>query len=193
MGTEVLRPQDCFTQRIGVPPPGFSRRRTYGTHHNNKNNNVNNYFRGNRKPTTRPEQRKRVVDKRPSLDDSRFSSLEMEKVTILRRGESLDSKLKTEALKKEGDNLVVVGTQRLGPDPDMVPKQIRIVDFRSGRQVYAGSAFSVSPSPTALPLPSFSKKQPAVAVADSATRDLRRLLRLEWADSRPFLGFGSQF
>ncbi|KAG4948703.1 hypothetical protein AAZX31_15G095700 [Glycine max] len=172
MGTEVLRPQDCFTHRIAVPPAGFSRRRTSGTHNNN-------YFRGTRKPVTRPEQRKRVVEKRPSFDDSRFSRLEMEKVTILRRGESLDSKLKTGALKKEGDNLVVVGTQRLGPDPDMVQKQIRIVDFRSGRQVYAGSAFSVSPSPTALPLPSFSKKQPAVAVADSATRDLRRLLRLE--------------
>lgn len=105
----------------------------------------------------------------------------MEKVTILRRGESLDSKLKSEALKKEGDDLVVVGTQRLGPDPEKLAKQIRIVDFRSGRDVYAGSAFAMSPAPSALPLPSFSKRQvgAAAAVDDSATRDLRRLLRLE--------------
>lgn len=106
----------------------------------------------------------------------------MEKVTILRRGESLDSKLKSEALKKEGDDLVLVGTQRPGSEPEKVSRQIRIVDFRSGRDVYAGSAFAVSPAPSALPLPSFSRRQVAAAAAavdDSATRDLRRLLRLE--------------
>ncbi|MDG2774736.1 hypothetical protein P7M68_24790, partial [Vibrio parahaemolyticus] len=68
------------------------------------------------------------MEKRPSFDDSRFSRLEMEKVTILRRGESLDSKLKTGALKKEGDNLVVVGTQRLGPEP--YPGQVRTPGLR---------------------------------------------------------------
>ncbi|QCD77042.1 uncharacterized protein LOC114188023 [Vigna unguiculata] len=175
MGTEVLRPQDCLSHRIGVPSPGFSRRRHYA-------NNANVY-RAQRKPAIRPEQRKRVVEKRPSSDDSRVSrstGMVMEKVTILRRGESLDSKLKSGALRKEGDNLVVVGTQRLGPDPEKVTKQIRIVDFWSGRDVYAGSAFAMSPSPSALPLPSFSKRQVAAAVVDySATRDLRRLLRLE--------------
>ncbi|TKY72060.1 hypothetical protein E2542_SST00796 [Spatholobus suberectus] len=173
MGTEVLRPQDFLTQRIGVSPAGFYRRRTYS-------NNVNNggYFsRGHRKPATRPEPRKRAA--KPSSDDSRVPRLVMEKVKVLRRGESLDSKLKSEALKKEGDDLVVVGTQRLGPDPEMVPKENWMVDYRSGRDVYAGSAFAVSPSPSALPLPSFSKRQPAPAVDDSATRDLRRLLRLE--------------
>ncbi|CAN1137643.1 hypothetical protein LINPERPRIM_LOCUS23008 [Linum perenne] len=45
--------------------------------------------------------------------------------------------------------------------------------------MYAGSAFAVSPSPSALPLPSFSKKK-QVSVDDSATRDLRRLLRLDF-------------
>jgi hypothetical protein len=36
----------------------------------------------------------------------------------------------------------------------------------------------VSPAPSSLPLPSFSKKK-QVSIDDSATRDLRRLLRLE--------------
>lgn len=189
MGTEVLRPQDCLIERIRVPPAGFSRRRSYGNFYNNNGHN-NVYGAGtgriHRKPVTRPEQRKRVVpaaaERRPSSDDSRVargSGLAMEKVTILRRGESLDSKIKSEALKKEGDDLVVFGTQRIGPDPVMVPKQIRIVDLRNGCDVYAGSAFAMSPSPSALPLPSFSRKQQPPAVDDSATRDLRRLLRLE--------------
>lgn len=101
-----------------------------------------------------------------------------EKVTILRRGESLDSLVKSDGLKKEGEDLVIIGTQRLGPDPNMVPKQIRIVDFKTGCDVYAGSAFAMSPSPSALPIPSFQRKFAPVAVDDSATRDLRRLLRI---------------
>ncbi|XP_015695133.1 uncharacterized protein LOC102702889 [Oryza brachyantha] len=50
-------------------------------------------------------------------------------------------------------------------------------------EVYAGPAFSVSPEPSALPLPQFPFRKAAAAVAvvddDAATRDLRRMLRLE--------------
>lgn len=42
--------------------------------------------------------------------------------------------------------------------------------------LYAGSAFNVSPEPRSLPLPSFSRRKDT---EDCATRDLRRLLRLE--------------
>ncbi|KAL2341196.1 hypothetical protein Fmac_009136 [Flemingia macrophylla] len=177
MATEVLRPQDCLSQRIALPPPLISRR---GSHPAAR---VNGFFhRGSRKPAARPEPRKRVDQRRqPSSDDSRVPRLVVGKVAILRRGESLDSNLKNQALKKQGHDLVVVGTQRLGPDPEMVPRQTRVVEFKP---VYAGSAFAVSPSPSALPLPSFSRKQqqrrpPAVVVDDSATQALRRLLRLE--------------
>ncbi|KAG4942142.1 hypothetical protein JHK85_046788 [Glycine max] len=148
MGTQILRPQDCFVERIMSPPADFSRRRSSG-------NYCNYYYHSNhvatsrscRKPVARPDKKKRVVPAsgmpRPSSDDSRVArSNGLEKVTILRRGQSLDSAVKSD--------------------------------------VYAGSAFAVSPSPEALPLPSFStKKQASAAVDDSATRDLRRLLRLE--------------
>ncbi|XP_057960216.1 uncharacterized protein LOC131152382 [Malania oleifera] len=193
MGTEVLRPQDCLIERIRVGPAVFPRRKnSYGNP------------RINRKPAVRLEksdQKKRIhqpeasILKRSSCDDLRSAksgggNLVMGQVTILRRGESLDSKLKSEALKKSSEEMIVCGTERLGPDPEMVPKHIRIKDPRSvfsappgvfRRDVYAGSAFSVSPSPDALPLPSFYKKKQEVspAVDDSATRDLRRLLRLE--------------
>ncbi|KAG2721622.1 hypothetical protein I3760_02G089800 [Carya illinoinensis] len=197
MGTEVLRPQDCLIGRVRDPHPVvFHRRRSnYG------NFNPSYVFnpRSTRKPAVRfekPDQRKRSVSSQsePSVskrsgssDDLKMErrSLSMEKVTILRRGESLDSNIKSQALGKEGDGLVVLGTQRLGPDPRMVPKQIRIVDPRSrpmnGKcDMYAGSAFATSPAPSSLPLPSFSKKKQVSAIVDdSATRDLRRLLRLD--------------
>jgi len=197
MGTEVLRPQDCLIGRVRDPHPVvFHRRRSnYG------NFNPSYVFnpRSTRKPAVRFEktdqkkgsgssQSEPSVSKRSgSSDDLKTGrrSLSMEKVTILRRGESLDSNIKSQALRKEGDGLVVMGTQRLGPDPRMVPKQIRIVDPRSppmnGKcDMYAGSAFATSPAPSSLPLPSFSKKKQVSAIVDdSATRDLRRLLRLD--------------
>jgi len=199
MGTEVLRPQDCLIGRIRNPQPAvFHRRRSY---YGSVNPSYVSNPRSNRKQAVRsekPDQRKRFVASQPepsvskrsgSSDDSKTErrSLSMEKVMILRRGESLDSKIKSEALRKEGDGLVVLGTERLGPDhPEMVPKQIRFLDPRSSPPVagkcdmYAGSAFAMSPEPSSLPLPSFSKKKQVSAIVDdSATRDLRRLLRLD--------------
>ncbi|XVF66326.1 hypothetical protein PTKIN_Ptkin10aG0026400 [Pterospermum kingtungense] len=188
MGTEVLRPQDCWIERIRDGPAACSRRR-YGNggfnpnYYNNSSNNGNGRF--NRKPV----QRKRVgseqgITKRSnSADDLKAvrNNVSMEKVTILRRGESLDSKIKSNNGGKE-DGLIVTGTDRLGPDPEMVSKQIKIVDVTSPvtvkSDVYAGSAFAVSPEPSSLPLPSFSKKK-QFSIDDSATRDLRRLLRLD--------------
>lgn len=161
MGTQILRPQDCLVERIRTPPADFYRRRSSGNYYNNNYYNNNDHAstaRSSRKPVNRPEHKKRVAPssgqsvaaaaamKRLSADDSRVArssnGFGLEKVTILRRGQSLDSVVKTD--------------------------------------MYAGSAFAVSPSPSALPLPSFStKKQNSAAVDDSATRDLRRLLRLE--------------
>ena len=207
MGTEVLRPQDCLIERIRVPQPAvFYRRRNYG----NPNFNYPN-TRSSRKPAVRQEktEKKRYVTtvepsvskRSSSADDLRVAKTgpAMEKVTILRRGESLDSKIKSESKKEGGggEGLVVTSTERLGPAPEMVPKQIRIVDPRSPSpptpppmmrkcDMYAGSAFAMSPAPSSLPLPSFSKKKQVasgIVVDDSATRDLRRLLRLDLWDS----------
>lgn len=173
MGTEVLRPQDCLIERIRRPPVSIYRQ-SYGNCCNHNKNYVPS-SRSSRKPAKRPEssgKRRRVVvpsqpipvtsvSRRSSSDDlrmARSSGMMREKVTILRRGESLDSKIMCEALTKNG-----------GDDFVTCPVQA----------IYAGSAFVVSPLPSALPLPSFSKKQPSAVVADSATRDLRRLLKLE--------------
>nr|AFK38396.1 unknown [Lotus japonicus] len=169
MATQVLQPQDCLTERFRASPATSSRRgnncRSYYYNNNNhaaaarsSSSSSSSYYR---KQVTRPDQKKRVhvssgqleqsncgtVSKRSSSDDSkvgRSNGLGSEKVTILRRGKSLDS----------------------------APVKSDIM--------YAGSACAMSPAPSALPLPSFStRKQSPAAFDDSATRDLRRLLRLE--------------
>ncbi|KAJ4968007.1 hypothetical protein NE237_014708 [Protea cynaroides] len=193
MGTEVLRPQDCLIEQLRVGPVGFSRRKPY--------------VAGNSKPCRKPEPRKRSPSQSEpsvsrkwtatSFDESSKSSknFSMGQVTILKRGESLDSKRKKESslsnihhnAAPSPSHLIVCGTEWLGPDPEMVPKQIQIADLKNilspvavRSDVYAGSAFSLSPSPSSLPLPSFFMKKDGLAIIDdSATKDLRRLLRLD--------------
>ncbi|CAN0856082.1 hypothetical protein LINGRAHAP2_LOCUS6415 [Linum grandiflorum] len=197
MATEILRPRDCLTERVRVPP---CRRRNF-QYHAHPNATASNYHsnstsssnpRSNRKPAAghRPDQKKRhqpepsISKRSTSADDLRISrnhshSLVMDKVTILRRGESLDSRIVAGGEATTASVMVANGTERIGPGPEVVPRQIRMPQaaYRKA-DVYAGSAFAVSPEPSDLPLPSFSKKK-QVSVDDSATRDLRRLLRLD--------------
>ncbi|KAL4388505.1 hypothetical protein GQ457_09G022760 [Hibiscus cannabinus] len=171
MGTEVLRSQDCLIERIRIPPTACPRRR-YGNgsfnpsyYYSHNNNNGNGRF--NRKPA----QRKRVGSEQPilkkygSTDDLKTvrNNVTMEKVTILRRGESLDTKIRSingGGGREEG--LLVTGTDRLGPDPERSQNRSKlwISSLLDGKSdVYAGSAFFVSPAPSSLPLPSFSQEE----------------------------------
>lgn len=189
MGTEVLRPQDC----IRDSPAIFSHRKNYYG---------NGVPKVNRKPvrSVKPESRRKSPEPKKSATDddlrSRNSKIVLGQVTILRRGESLDTKVKSsdtkqtskEIMVKSSDTkssdtkqvskeITVYGTGRLGPDPKMVRKQVRF----GLPDTYAGSAFFTSPAPSSLPLPSFFKKDCGVKAVDdsAATRDLRRLLRLD--------------
>lgn len=184
MTTEVLRPQDILIQRFTVSPSECYRRRTHFGNGNGYFNPRSSY--GNRKPVVRTERersekkkvknqpeplmRRRPEDLRPTQNAGKSNSgIIMGQVTILRRGKSLDS-LKS-----------IYGARTLGPvQPETVPKQIRV--GLSSTDVYADSAYSNSPSPRALPLPSFfnKKQEDFKSFDDFATRDLRRLLRLEY-------------
>lgn len=198
----MLRPQDCLTHRIGIPPPVFHRRKTtfYGYKSAipkvNKSTIRSESVDRKRSPVQfrkSSEERKRSpVQLRRSPDPLKFSKrsasagdltykqyqvnnnlLVAGKMRILRRGESLVSI--TAADENNGGEMAVYGTGRLGPDPENVMKQVRV----GLPDVYAGSAVTMSPSPRALPVPSFFKKGGEKFVDDSATKDLRRLLRLD--------------
>ncbi|XAR57172.1 hypothetical protein NMG60_11025224 [Bertholletia excelsa] len=174
MGTEVLRPRDCLIERVRVAPAAFYQHRRRNLYANGN---------GSRKPAARLEQKKR---RSASLDDLRKNhcgNQQHAQVTILRRGQSLDF-----ANIATGDRRGQRPARKGSADDMMMPNQYQI---RAGARaspaaeashgiVYAGSAFASSPEPSSLPLPSFfSKKQAPIFVDDSATRDLRRLLRLD--------------
>lgn len=73
------------------------------------------------------------------------------------------------------DDFALSSTNRLGPDPAMVPKQMKknIADF-----FFAGSAFVDSPPPSSLPLPGFFTKNFVTTVKEDPSSDLRRMLGL---------------
>ncbi|XP_030465805.1 uncharacterized protein LOC115684980 [Syzygium oleosum] len=181
MATEILRPQDCLARRMGASSPAaaaYPRRRScgYGSSCSNPRPNRKHHQHQQRKP---------AASERSSPYEAGAASpgggglLGMGKVTILRRGEPLDAAARDDE----------AGSKRGGgaPEPEMARKQVGAPELRSpaavgGKAVvYAGSAFAVSPEPSSLPLPSFSKKKKkqVLLVDDSATRDLRRLLRLD--------------
>ncbi|XP_074567350.1 uncharacterized protein LOC141824024 [Curcuma longa] len=102
---------------------------------------------------------------------------------VSRRGECLQG---SKARKREITAASVVSEcvpRRLARD--VASREVRVKTVSALPQdVYAGSACSLSPSPRALPLPRFSMRTEestaaAASVDPFATRDLRRLLRLE--------------
>lgn len=132
----------------------------------NPNSNQTRSRRRKRSPSitnaaqSRNKSLNRTVDSRPGP-----KQLVNGQVKILKRGENLDG-LKLGFGK---DDLVLSSTDRLGPDPDTVQKQIRVFNC-----LYAGSpSILASPPPSSLPFPAFFTKR-----NDVATTDLRRLLRL---------------
>ncbi|XP_059292464.1 uncharacterized protein LOC132045911 [Lycium ferocissimum] len=154
-GVAVLQPQDVLKQqRVSYrPQPMRSRRNSSSNPIPNPNPNPKNNNR-----------RKRSPQKNGSASTPH---LVMGEVKILKRGEALTNntdKVVVKEKKKVVSDLVLSTTDRLGPEPDMVPKQMNF---------YAGSAFVSSPPPSSLPVPAFFKK------TSDATTDLRRLLRLD--------------
>ncbi|KAL7105073.1 hypothetical protein ACP275_07G022800 [Erythranthe tilingii] len=208
MGTEVLRPQDLLVERFHVPPASFHRRRNFPANGaisnlniNRKPNHTSNSYR---KTSPKPEKKKPAAaenvatkkavhgESRRKHDGGANGGSVMGQITLLRRGESMDSltppktkagsyESKSSPKTKPVDDLAILGIGRIGPEsPEMLPKQIRRSPPPPPPNMYAGSVCDTSPSPQSLPLPSFfSKKLQIDCSNDPATRDLRRMLRLD--------------
>lgn len=177
MGTEVLYPQDLLVHRFHLHTPSFHPRRNFPLHGDLTNFIVNRRpsSSNNKKTSPKPDKRKSTETKRVTLaGDARRK--DGGQVTILRRGQSYDS---LAANFSRGD---ARSKSSAADDMAVSPKQIRLAPPPLA-DVYAGSAFVLSPSPRALPVPSFCNKKPQDCVKtdsdDPATKDLRRLLRLE--------------
>lgn len=169
----MLRPQDCLTHRIRTSPAVFHRRKsTFHGYYSTGIPKVNKPKTTSEKPDNKTRSPVRFSPEKPTFSKRSASSgvlmhkksqscnknnlLAPENLKILRRGESLIS-IK-ESVKKCEENISVR------------------VEFQD---VYAGSAATISPSPRALPVPTFFKKGGDQMCADNATKDLRRLLGLE--------------
>ncbi|KAI4344240.1 hypothetical protein L6164_011488 [Bauhinia variegata] len=192
MGTAVLRSHDCLQGRFRQEALAFSTYPVRSRKNSNPNPNPNPNTHANQ---TRRRKRSQVaVQANQNRDRSRYgdrsmvakgptANLVMGQVKILKRGEKLVSDnahraigvsaeiRKMRAKSEEDLDLVLGSTDRLGPDPETVQKQIRVSEFKDG--IYAGSAFVTSPPPSSVPVPAFLGKNGA------ATSDLRRLLRLD--------------
>ncbi|KAK8292270.1 hypothetical protein V6Z11_D06G110600 [Gossypium hirsutum] len=89
-------------------------------------------------------------------------NLVMGQVKILKRGEPLVAGTeKTDRRCSDGSrgdyevDLSLGSTNRLGPDPETMQKQIKLKEFKIGSGFYAGSSSLVSPPPSLVPVPEF--------------------------------------
>lgn len=187
MATAVLRSQDCLRDRFHPETLTYS---PILKSRPNPNPNGPRSRRRRRSPVGFQENGSdRVPDRdRSMVVKSSAKNLVMGQVTILKRGEALTPP-QTRALvndrkgraKREADlDLVLGSTDRLGPEPEMVQKEIRVSESKVVDGLYAGSAFLSSPPPSSVPLPLFFRKKDGSPSTDAATSDLRRLLRLDY-------------
>ncbi|PON73403.1 hypothetical protein PanWU01x14_059070 [Parasponia andersonii] len=91
--------------------------------------------------------------------------------------------------KLKSESMVIASTNRLGPDPNDLPKALITSKSVCSALVedldkFSGSVFSLAPPPSSLPLPRFSMRPKlscnaeAAGIDAGATDNLRRLLRL---------------
>lgn len=195
MGTAILRSHDCLQRRF-LPNDALS---IPSSHHlrSRRNSNANPNSNQNRRRKRSPVANVHVNqhDRKQSVDRSHTpakstaaSNLVMGQVKILKRGEKLSPEIPISQggiavpvvnhkvrVTNEGDLDLILGTtDRFGPDPVTMQKQIRVSESKNG--IYAGTAFASSPPPSSVPVPFFLGKN------GSATSDLIRLLRLNLDD-----------
>ncbi|KAD5507961.1 hypothetical protein R6Q59_031344 [Mikania micrantha] len=195
-GVAVLHPQDCLNdRRDNLFSTPVKSRRTPKSSPNFPNSNPNSTRSEGRKRSPPTGVRKSKL-KAPMVTDPPAAavarSLVMGQVKILKRGESLDDSptvsKDTNRRKVTKDSIsdcvfndlkiedfALSSTDRLGPDPELVPKQM---NKNMAELFFAGSVFVDSPPPSSLPLPGFFTKNFVADVKEDPSTDLRRMLGL---------------
>ncbi|KAK8535256.1 hypothetical protein V6N13_081395 [Hibiscus sabdariffa] len=156
MATAVLRSEGCLRHRfrretLSLDCP-FRYRGNPNPRMNRKGSPPLGFQSNNRR------QSESMVAKSPG------KNLVMGQVKILKRGETLTTaaeKKKTDLGRIDGSgveeelDLALGSTNRLGPDPETMQKQVKLKEFKIGGGFHAGSASFVSPPPSSLPVPGF--------------------------------------
>lgn len=175
---DVLRSQDCLRQQ-------HPHRETRGNANYFSKSHANAAYslrsrRRKRSPTglATINSRDESGNRDPDRKDPAFSAknIVMGQVKILKRGEPLPDMSKqlvgrAKPADRHDEEMILSSTGRLGPDPDLVQKQIRASDF------YAGLGPIVPPHPSSLPFPALLAKK--VKKSDAATMVLLRMLKLD--------------
>ncbi|CAN6985298.1 hypothetical protein IGI04_000569 [Brassica rapa subsp. trilocularis] len=198
MGVAVLNPQDCLKQpfshmkypRNHIACPNRHQKKPVPSR-TRRSPPRNQTTRSPPKAPPPPPQRAAVSSYVPkgTVEKSPNKNVVVGQVRILKRGEEIPKK--TLELVVEKTNLVVektdlvvekpdlVSTQRIGPDPCLIPSQIRLSDRKSKKTTvvpfYAGPVTMTSPPPSDVPLPAF------FTTKKDATNHIIKLLRLDVA------------
>lgn len=166
MATAILRTEDCLRnllrhETLSFDHPLRSRRNPNPKLIKPKSNNDFSKSRSRKRspigfhPNNR-RQSESMVAKPPGMN------LVMGQVKILKRGETLiaaaqktDRGRMDESMGEEEFDLSLGSTNRLGPDPETMQKQLKLKESKIGGGLYAGSASFLSPPPSSLPVPGF--------------------------------------
>ncbi|KAK2396632.1 hypothetical protein QL285_058278 [Trifolium repens] len=145
MGTAILLRSDNSSSSIVKSHRNPNRKKTNPTGYRNPN------------PTSPDRNRLRSdVDRNCMVMKQPGSNLVMGQVKILKRGEKLSPDYVTmtnNKIEKKCYDLDLGSTDRLGPDPLTVMKQVSVHDFTD--RLYAGSTSVLSPPPSFVPVPRF--------------------------------------
>ncbi|EOY29636.1 PREDICTED: uncharacterized protein LOC18587906 [Theobroma cacao] len=165
MATAILLPEECVGNRLRHETLSLARPlRSRGNPNPNtikpKSGNDGSSSRGRKRSSARFQSNNRrqsesMVVKSPG------KNLVMGQVKILKRGEKLipvaektnRGRIHGSSGEEESD-LALGSTNRLGPDPETMQKQIKVKEFKIRNDLFAGSNF-VSPPPSSLPVPGF--------------------------------------
>ena len=179
MATEILRPQDALVHRFRVHTTSCPRRKISPA------SGASTSLASNQNHQRRPSPKQEKKPRKPNQGGDARRRREVVvpavgKVTLLRRGESLNSIANRIGDSNPVDSVAVdpaIRSPRSRSDSELVvPRKVRAAPPPMVN-VYAGAGFDSSPSPRCLPRPTFPGMRGACD--DGATRSLRRMLRLE--------------